>query len=193
MLEYAIYAVIAPEGAAAILYRDADRAEEIAAKMKLTAHDCLALGVIDSIVPEPAGGAHLDPGFAALQLKTAVLDALGDLQRKGERRLLEERYRKFRRMGQQTPDARAVVAREIAELQQEVTRRLGQRDAVAREIEHSWGEWQQVVGRRLGQWWTLRPRFGAQITDEADEPEAAAEAQPNKAVTEELSPRGVPE
>ncbi|MCC6626100.1 MAG: acetyl-CoA carboxylase carboxyl transferase subunit beta, partial [Chloroflexi bacterium] len=54
MLENAVYSVIGPEGAAAILYRDAERAEEIAAKLKLTAHDCLALGVIDGIVPEPA-------------------------------------------------------------------------------------------------------------------------------------------
>jgi acetyl-CoA carboxylase carboxyl transferase subunit beta len=169
MLEHAIYAVIAPEGAAAILYRDAERAEEIAAALKLTAHDCLALGVIDGIVPEPAGGAHHDPRYAALQVKAAVLAALGELQRRGERRLLEERYRKFRRMGQQTADARAVVAREIAELQQEVSRRLGGREAVAREIGESIGELQQSLTRRLGQWWTLRPRFGASSGDEAAE------------------------
>jgi acetyl-CoA carboxylase carboxyl transferase subunit beta len=176
MLENAVYSVIGPEGAAAILYRDAERAEEIAAKLKLTAHDCLALGVIDGIVPEPAGGAHLDPGFAALQLKTAVLEALGDLQRRGERRLLDERYRKFRRMGQQTADARAVVAREIAELQQELTRRFGPRDGAARGGEHGLGEWPQVVGRRLGQWWTLRPRFGATAPEESGEPGADGEA-----------------
>ena len=69
-------------------------------------------------------------------------------------------------MGQQTADARAVVAREIAELQQEVTRRLGQREAVARELGERAGEWQQVVSRRLGQWWTLRPRFGATTSEE---------------------------
>jgi acetyl-CoA carboxylase carboxyl transferase subunit beta len=166
MLEHAIYAVIAPEGAAAILYRDAERAEEIAAALKLTAHDCLALGVIDAVVPEPEGGAHLDPGYAALQLKAAVLEALGVLQRRGERRLLDDRYRKFRRMGQQTADARAVVAREIAELQQEIARRLGQRESMAKEIGERAGELQQTVSRRVGQWWTLRPRFGATTSEE---------------------------
>jgi acetyl-CoA carboxylase carboxyl transferase subunit beta len=191
MLENAVYAVIAPEGAAAILYRDAERAEEVAAALKLTAHDCLALGVIDAVVPEPEGGAHLDPRYAALQLKAATLAALGELQRKGERRLLEERYRKFRRMGQQTADARAVVAREIAELQAEVTRRLAQREVVARELGERAGEWQQVVSRRLGQWWTLRPRFGATTGEEpsgADADESASE--PSEAAAGDGAPAG---
>jgi acetyl-CoA carboxylase carboxyl transferase subunit beta len=178
MLEHAVYSVIAPEGAAAILYRNAQRAEAIAAALKLTAHDCLALGVIDAIVPEPEGGAHLDPSEAALHLKVAVLEALGELQRRGERRLLEERYRKFRRMGQQTPDARAIVAREIGELQSIVERTLSGREAVAREIAElqqnvtrEIGEWQQSVTRRLGHWWTLRPRFGATALEPPEEPE----------------------
>lgn len=166
MLEHAIYSVIAPEGAAAILYRTADRAEEIAAKLKLTAYDLLALGVIDVIVPEAHGGAHLDIRYSALPLKVAVLEALGDLQRRSQRRLLDDRYRKFRRMGQQTDRARAAVAREIAELQHVLSRTFSQRELVAREL----GELQQAMSRRLGTWWTLRPRFGAATPDEHEEP-----------------------
>jgi hypothetical protein len=64
-------------------------------------------------------------------------------------------------MGQVTADARAVVAREIAEVQEALTRRLAQRETVAREI----GE---TVRAQLGQWWTLRPRFGASTVTEAD-------------------------
>ena len=189
MLEQAVYSVIAPEGAAAILYRDAERAEEIAASLKLTAQDCLALGVIDAIVPEPVGGAHTDPQAAALHLKVAVLEALGELQRRGERRLLARRYRKFRRMGQATPDARAIVAREITELQTLVSRTLEARAAAAREIAdlphmvgrtrsgreavvREIGEFQQSVTRRIGQWWTLRPRFGATAPEEPEAEEA---------------------
>src|ERR1043166_5788438 len=58
MLEHSIYSVISPEGCASILWRNADKAQEAAAAMKITAQDLLELGVIDSIIPEPVGGAH---------------------------------------------------------------------------------------------------------------------------------------
>ena len=58
MLEHAIYSVISPEGAASILWRDAARAKDAAAAMKITAQDLKKLGIIDEIVPEPKGGAH---------------------------------------------------------------------------------------------------------------------------------------
>src|SRR5581483_9374936 len=100
MLENAISSVIAPEGAAAILYHDAQRARDLADALKLTAADCKLLGVVDTLVPEPEGGAHLDRDYAALLLKNFVLDALLELRRSSPKRLLDARYRKFRRMGQ---------------------------------------------------------------------------------------------
>jgi acetyl-CoA carboxylase carboxyl transferase beta subunit/acetyl-CoA carboxylase carboxyl transferase alpha subunit len=100
MQEHAVYSVIAPEGAAAIVHRDAARAKEIADALKMTAYDCLVLGVVDVIVPEPENGAHLDPDYAALLLRGEVVSALIELRRRDPRRLVEERWRKFRRMGE---------------------------------------------------------------------------------------------
>jgi acetyl-CoA carboxylase carboxyl transferase subunit beta len=99
MLEHAIYSVISPEGAAAILYRDAQRAEAVSEILKLTARDLRKLGVIDVVVPEPAGGAHLDPDSAAVTLKTHLLTALHSIQQTRTSRLLAERYKKYRRIG----------------------------------------------------------------------------------------------
>ena len=99
MLEYAIYSVISPEGCAAILWGDATKAPEAAESMKITAPDLLRLGVIDAIVPEPAGGAHRDWDGAAALLRTALRDHLGDLAAKSREALVAERYEKFRRIG----------------------------------------------------------------------------------------------
>ena len=125
MQENAIYSVIAPEGAAAILYRDADRAPDLAAALKLTAIDGSILGVVDTVVPEPEGGAHQDPDYAALLLKNFILDALVDLRKVGPGKLVEERYRKFRRMGQQASSGRH-VGRDVMELQRTLARALDQ-------------------------------------------------------------------
>jgi acetyl-CoA carboxylase carboxyl transferase beta subunit/acetyl-CoA carboxylase carboxyl transferase alpha subunit len=100
MQEHAVYSVIAPEGAAAIVHRDAARAQEIADALKMTAYDCLVLGVVDLIVPEPENGAHVDPDYAALLLRGEIVNALIDLRKRDPRRLVEERWRKFRRMGE---------------------------------------------------------------------------------------------
>ncbi|MFN3228756.1 MAG: acetyl-CoA carboxylase carboxyltransferase subunit alpha [Asticcacaulis sp.] len=70
ILEHSIYSVISPEGAASILWRDGARARDAAEQMKITAQDLLGLGVVDSIIPEPAGGAHSD--------RDATLQAVGD-------------------------------------------------------------------------------------------------------------------
>jgi hypothetical protein len=122
MLENAIYSVIAPEGAAAILYHDAQRARDLADALKLTAADCKLLGVVDTLVPEPEGGAHLDRDYAALLLKNFVLDALLDLRKVRTSKLLDARYRKFRRMGQQpTTSRRAAVAHEMDDLQRRLS------------------------------------------------------------------------
>jgi acyl-CoA carboxylase subunit beta len=101
MLENAIYSVISPEGAAAILYRDAGKAEAVSDVLKLTAQDLHSLGIIDTVVPEPEGGAHLDPAAAAETLKTHLLAALHPLAELPMRQLLDNRYKKFRHIGQE--------------------------------------------------------------------------------------------
>jgi hypothetical protein len=100
MQEHAVYSVIAPEGAAAIVHRDSARAQDIVDALKITAHDCLVLGVVDAIVPEPENGAHTDPDYAALLLRGEVVNSLLELRKRDARRLVEERWRKFRRMGE---------------------------------------------------------------------------------------------
>src|SRR5213594_3590535 len=99
MLEYAIYAVISPEGCAAILWGDASKAPEAAESMRITAPDLLKLGVIDAIVPEPVGGAHRDWEGAAGHLREALRDQLGQLTSKPADSLVAERYEKFRKIG----------------------------------------------------------------------------------------------
>lgn len=71
MLEHAIYSVISPEGAASILWRDSTRAKDAATNMKITAQDLLDMKIIDSIIPEPLGGAHRG--------KNAIMDAVGEI------------------------------------------------------------------------------------------------------------------
>ena len=125
MQEHAIYSVIAPEGAAAILYRDVSRAPEVAAALKITAADCLRLGVADALIPEPAGGAHADPAFAATLLRDALVSALSELQGSAGRKLAAERYRKFRQMGQVNTYWREFLAREANDLGSRVARTMG--------------------------------------------------------------------
>ncbi|MBI2863730.1 MAG: acetyl-CoA carboxylase carboxyltransferase subunit beta [Chloroflexi bacterium] len=118
MLENAIYSVIAPEGAAAILYRDAAKAPEVAPALKMTAYDCKLLGVVDMVVPEPPGGTHLDHDGAARQLKTHLLDGLLDLRKSSPQNLVKARYEKYRRIGEYNSYFRSAVAREISVIQE---------------------------------------------------------------------------
>jgi acetyl-CoA carboxylase carboxyl transferase beta subunit/acetyl-CoA carboxylase carboxyl transferase alpha subunit len=120
MLENAIYSVISPEGAAAILYHDAAKAEELAASLRITAADCKSLGVVDEVIAEPEGGAHKDPAHASQLLKQSILHALVDLQRVPLRKTLKARYQKFRRMGQHSHFFNLAVSREVAALQEYV-------------------------------------------------------------------------
>jgi acetyl-CoA carboxylase carboxyl transferase subunit alpha len=99
MLENAYYSVISPEGCAAILWKHRKHAPEAAEALKLNASELLKLGVIDQVVPEPAGGAHRDPNLAAQNLKEAVSAALKDLAKIPTDKLLQARYDKFRKMG----------------------------------------------------------------------------------------------
>ena len=99
MLEHAVYSVISPEGCAAILWKSASAAPDAAAAMKITAHDLKKLGIIDEIVPEPPGGAHSDPQAAADLLGPYLDRALKDAQKLKGQALIDERYKKFRKMG----------------------------------------------------------------------------------------------
>jgi acetyl-CoA carboxylase carboxyl transferase alpha subunit len=99
MLDGAIYSVIAPEGAAAILYHDATRAPEISSKLKLTAHELKRLNVIDEIVPEPDTGTDADPDVAAALLAESIMNALAELQRKRIERVVRERYARYQNIG----------------------------------------------------------------------------------------------
>lgn len=99
MLEHAVYSVISPEGCAAILWKNSAAAPDAAAAMKITAGDLKRLGVIDEIVPEPNGGAHADPAAAAELLAPYLERALKDVQKLKGQALLDERFKKFRRMG----------------------------------------------------------------------------------------------
>ena len=99
MMENAIYSVISPEGCAAILYKDAGRADEAAAALKLTAGDLLRLGLIDSVIPEPRGGAHSSHEEAAELLSDHLDRALTRVQALTPEARREARYGKFRKMG----------------------------------------------------------------------------------------------
>ena len=99
MLEHAVYSVISPEGCAAILWKNSAAAPDAATAMKITAGDLRRLGVIDEIVPEPAGGAHSDPAASAELLAPYLERAIKELQKLKPPALLDERYKKFRKMG----------------------------------------------------------------------------------------------
>jgi acetyl-CoA carboxylase carboxyl transferase subunit alpha len=99
MLENAYYSVISPEGCAAILWKHRKHAPEASEALKLDAAALLELGIIDGIVPEPAGGAHHDPGAASDNLGTALSGALRGLLGTPIDKLLGDRYQKFRRIG----------------------------------------------------------------------------------------------
>lgn len=99
MLENAVYSVISPESCASIIYRDSGKAELAAKALRLTAEDLLDLGLVDGIIPEPPGGAHLDPVAAGENLRLALKEALADLSGWSGDHLVNHRYTKFRKMG----------------------------------------------------------------------------------------------
>ncbi|WP_066589853.1 acetyl-CoA carboxylase carboxyltransferase subunit alpha [Sphingomonas pruni] len=99
MFEHAVYSVISPEGCASILWRTADKAPDAAEAMKVTAQDLKGLGVIDTIVSEPLGGAHRDPDAAIAALGDAMADALSGLHNLGPDDLRRDRRDKFLAMG----------------------------------------------------------------------------------------------
>jgi len=99
MLENAVYTVISPESAAVILWKDKDRMKEAAEALNLTAGRLLELGLIDGIVPEPAGGAHKDLDQVAAALKIELVKRLGELRKLEPSELVEVRYQRYRAVG----------------------------------------------------------------------------------------------
>ncbi len=99
MLEHSIYSVISPEGAASILWRDGTRAQEAATTMKITAQDLLKFGIIDQIIPEPAGGAHRDPAKAVSHAGKAIAAAMTQFAGKTKDEIRDLRADKFLNIG----------------------------------------------------------------------------------------------
>jgi acetyl-CoA carboxylase carboxyl transferase subunit alpha len=99
ILEHAYYSVISPEGCAAILWKDQSKVEEAASSLKITAQDLKSLGIVDEVISEPLGGAHLDPKAVATSLDTRLLRILTDLKATPIPKLLERRHQRFRVLG----------------------------------------------------------------------------------------------
>ncbi len=99
MFEHAVYSVISPEGCASILWRTADKAADAAEAMKVTAQHLKELGVIDTIVPEPLGGAHRDRAAAITALGDAIEASLKELAPMDAAALKRDRREKFLKMG----------------------------------------------------------------------------------------------
>ena len=108
MLSYAVYSVIPPEGCAAILWRDAAKAETAADALKLTADALLELGVIDEIIAEPVGGAHRDYEGTFAATRAAIVNQLRRLKRHSAKKLVEKRYERTIAIGKH--DARKYAA-----------------------------------------------------------------------------------
>lgn len=99
MLEHSYYSVISPEGCASILYKDATKNDRAAKALKMHAEDLIKLNIIDKIIKEPQGGAHLDPKKTYENVKAYILEAFDSLKNIKADTLIECRYKKFRNMG----------------------------------------------------------------------------------------------
>lgn len=142
MLENAILSVISPEDAADIIYQDEAKADKAAELLKLTSQDCKELGIVDLVIPEPPGGAHLNPEEAARQLRRVLLQELAALQATYKRKMLRDRYAKFRNIGEYSSHFKVAITREVNALQglvasgvRRIAKRQGQngRDKKAKE------------------------------------------------------------
>ncbi|NLK20878.1 MAG: acetyl-CoA carboxylase carboxyltransferase subunit alpha [Epulopiscium sp.] len=100
MLEHSIYSILSPEGFAAILWKDSSKAKEAADIMKITAKDLKEFKIIDEIIPEPLEGAHKDIGEISNEIKGFIKKGLDEMKNKSVQDLLQDRYRKFRNIGE---------------------------------------------------------------------------------------------
>ncbi|MSQ13202.1 MAG: acetyl-CoA carboxylase carboxyl transferase subunit beta [Dehalococcoidia bacterium] len=116
MMENSVFLPISPENAASLMFRDASRVDEAAQSLHLTARECLEMGVIDGIVPEPEGGAHANRPESAVLVHDALVGALAELRKLSTGKLLKRRHQKFRNMGEYTSYFRMVLSRELEAL-----------------------------------------------------------------------------
>ena len=100
MLQYSIYSVISPEGCASILWKSAEKAEDAAEAMRITADSLNEFGLVDEVLPEPLGAAHRDPETMAEAIRNAVLKHLADVDKLDAEQLLAERQRRLAGFGQ---------------------------------------------------------------------------------------------
>ncbi|MCE2463932.1 MAG: acetyl-CoA carboxylase carboxyl transferase subunit beta [Dehalococcoidia bacterium] len=117
MQQYAIYSPISPGQTASRLYRNPSSRREDVQVPVLTAHDCKELGIIDEVVREPEGGAHNNLHEAALELQLALARQFAALGRISSKKLVKNRYKKFRNMGEYTSHSKAAVRREVSLLE----------------------------------------------------------------------------
>ena len=99
MMQNAIYSVISPRGFASILWKDPSREKEAANIMRITAEDLVEFGVAETIIPEPDGGAHIDPEAAAEAIRQYISETIPKYMKIPIAKLLENRYYKFRKVG----------------------------------------------------------------------------------------------
>ena len=111
--QYAVYSPMSVNHTLGAAHHDYRLDREAAEALMLTAHDCLELGIADEIVPEPEGGAHVDPREAASVLQTAILANLVQLAKMSQGKLLKKRYHKFRRMGEGSEHSQEAMSREV--------------------------------------------------------------------------------
>ncbi len=130
MLENAVYEVVSPEDAAMRLYREVSQADEAAERLRLTSNDCLKLGIVDTVVPEPGEGAHTNHEEAALLLRRSIVRALTGIQRQRASRRLNRRHARYRSMGDSHSWVRGRLERRGADLSDR------------------FGEWLEGVARR---------------------------------------------
>ncbi len=116
MLDNAVYEVVRPEDAAAILYGESSRANEAAERLRVTSHDALKLGLVDATIPEPGDGAHTDPVETARVLQRAIVRNLVSLQRERPKRRMENRYARYREVGSTHSKLRGRLDRRFAHL-----------------------------------------------------------------------------
>lgn len=115
MMEYTYYSVSSPEACAAILWKDAEKSAEAAEALKITANALRELRLIDKIVTEPVGGAHKDPKKAALLLKNEIISNMKELSVLSRDELLEQRYKKYRNMGEFSNKETIALPEEVKE------------------------------------------------------------------------------
>ncbi len=111
MLEHSVYSVISPEGCAAILWKKSELGPEDFARaseaLKMTSEDLLGFKIIDEIIPEPSGGAHRDPEMMAKSISDKISEALEELKTRTPGKLVEDRYRRLKKIGSFTEEAKA--------------------------------------------------------------------------------------